>query len=737
MWQKIKKIVSDWHGPVLIIPCVVGITVVLRWVGWLQPIEWTVLDFWFQNRPLELPDNRILIVAVEESDIQKLKQWPMSDKLLADLLTKIKNQQPRVIGLDLYRDLPVPPGHDVLVNLYKSTPNLIGIEKVINDSSSYKVNPAPELEQLGQVSSNDVVVDGDGVVRRGILFPMPQGKEELPSFGLDLAAEYLKVGGIVPATADNQLMKIGKTVFVPFKANDGGYMQADDGGYQILLNYRGPAQSFPTVSLSDILENRVPSNLIRDHIVLIGAEATSLNDIFYTPYSRELVKTPARTYGVEIQANLTSQIISSVLDDRPLIKVLSEPLQDAWILICAGVIPIFVWKFKKEVNLSSEFTIETTAGVLLVITCLAGSSYLGFQFGWWIPIVPSLLASCLAAISITGYMYVSKLRESNTRLEVKLSENSLLYNELLRVYKKLEEYSLIQKLKIEESTQSLEKKNEELERTIGQLKDTQKQLVIKEKLAFLGDLTTVIAHEIRKPLNTVNEFAKLCMADVYELRDKVKIAPPQPEQKVDKLLLKDLDISLLKITDKISEIQKKFEVADKIIRNMLLYVHTESIKREKADINSLISDSVKFLSYHKNYDEINIKVNLDTSTEQISIIVQDIKRALINIFNNAYYAIQNRKEKNKEDFKPTILIETTNKNDVIEITIRDNGERISQEVEDIFTPFFMFESSKKGGNLALSLSYNIIVGQHQGEIKLETEAGGFSKITVLLPKKST
>jgi len=74
---------------------------------------------------------------------------------------------------------------------------------------------------------------------------------------------------------------------------------------------------------------------------------------------------------------------------------------------------------------------------------------------------------------------------------------------------------------------------------------------------------------------------------------------------------------------------------------------------------------------------------------------------------------------------------------VIEITIRDNGERISQEVEDIFTPFFMFESSKKGGNLALSLSYNIIVGQHQGEIKLETEAGGFSKITVLLPKKST
>ena len=115
-----------WRGVIFASPTVV--IILIRLAGWLQPLEWSALDIYFQLRPIEPPDNRILIVGVEESDIQKLGRWPTSDRVLASLLTKIKLQQPRAIGLDIYRDVPVYPGNEELIKVFKSTPNLVGVE---------------------------------------------------------------------------------------------------------------------------------------------------------------------------------------------------------------------------------------------------------------------------------------------------------------------------------------------------------------------------------------------------------------------------------------------------------------------------------------------------------------------------------------------------------------------------------------------------------------------------------
>ncbi|MBA3923355.1 MAG: CHASE2 domain-containing protein, partial [Nostocaceae cyanobacterium] len=169
-------------------------TIAIRMLGWLQPLELAAFDLSFRLRPTEATDERIVIVSIEESDLTRLKQWPFSDAVLAKLLTQISQQKPKVIGLDLYRDLPVEPGHEEITKVFKTTPNLIGIQKVIGDRFSSKVAPAPILAQLGQISANDVVVDTDGVLRRGMLFPIPG--DPLPSLGLAMATAYLKEQGI-------------------------------------------------------------------------------------------------------------------------------------------------------------------------------------------------------------------------------------------------------------------------------------------------------------------------------------------------------------------------------------------------------------------------------------------------------------------------------------------------------------------------------------------------------------
>lgn len=410
-WTKLPRSLQQWGGFLLSSGSVYLLVFGLRWLGWLQPSEWAAFDLFIQLRPSEPVDERIIIVGVQESDISYLGRWPTSDHTLAKILTKIRAQQPKVIGLDLYRDVPVGEGYAELEQVFKTTPNLIGIEKSVGDRLTKGIAAPPALKALGQVAANDVIVDPDGRLRRAFLYPTTsEGAETLPSLGLAIAFAYLKDKGIQPQASQSGYLQLGKTVFKPLEKDDGGYVHTDAGGYQVLMNYHGSSQKFRQVSLEDVLEERIPANLMRDRIVLIGAQATSLNDIFYTPYSSNFITSPTQMSGVEFQANIIKLILGAVLEDRPLFKVWSDVWEELWIAAWALTGAALIWFF------STRRLIFLIGAVVLSSGGLLGGTYLLFMAGWWIPLAPAVFTYLGAMVVMQSYIYVSQLRELNTAL---------------------------------------------------------------------------------------------------------------------------------------------------------------------------------------------------------------------------------------------------------------------------------------------------------------------------------
>ncbi|MFP4653211.1 MAG: CHASE2 domain-containing protein, partial [Phormidium sp.] len=314
--KQIQQHWSEWQGVLMAGPGVAVILLLFRALGLWQPLEWMAYDYLFLLRPESSQDDRILIVGLTEPDIER---WgsPIKDETLATLLETLEEGNPRAIGLDFYRNIPVEPGHDRLLEIFERSDKIIGIEKQVPDQVGGVIGPPPVLAEKGQVGVNDVPVDGDGRLRRALLFLTDEAGQSYPSLGFVLAWLYLQQeSGFDPeAQTHPEYLQLGQRVFYPFEANDGGYVRADAGGYQILLNFRGGPGFFEMVSLSDVLDGRVSAERIRDRVVLIGPLAPSLNDFFYTPYSQIMLgadlERPHRMAGVELQANLTSQIISA------------------------------------------------------------------------------------------------------------------------------------------------------------------------------------------------------------------------------------------------------------------------------------------------------------------------------------------------------------------------------------------------------------------------------------------
>ena len=704
--QKSKLLLAwEWRGALIVAPCVAGLTIAIRLLGWLQPLEWAVLDASFRLRPLEPVDNRILLVSVEESDLTRLKQWPISDEVLAKLLTRIKQQQPRAIGLDLYRNLPVEPGHAQLVKVFETTPQLIGIQKAIGDKFSSAIAPPPVLARLGQVSANDVVVDADGVVRRSILFPIAEGNEALPSLGLALATAYLKDQGITPKAASNGLMQLGTTVFTPFEASDGGYVRADAGGYQILLNFRGPAQRFPTVSITDVLENRVAPNLMRDHIVLIGAKATSLNDVFYTPYSK-VTTTPVRTSGVELQANVASQILSSVLQHRPLIKVWSAPFEDLWILLWASVIAGCGWRWRH--NKSYRFLLKVTAVLLLSGVSVTLIGYLSFLAGWWIPLVPPLLALLGSTVAIVAYVYVSELQELNSMLEQTV---------------------------------------ENLEQALRDLQQSQIHLVQSEKMSTLGQLVAGVAHEINNPVGFVSANLSHVEGYIQDLTNHLelyqqKFSTPEAEIIEDAEEI-DLEYLLEDLPKLISSMQTGTNRIKDISTSLRTFSRSDTSARVACDIHEGIDSTLMILKHRLKADNSRpeIKIIKDyAKLPQVSCYPGQLNQVIMNLVANAIDAFdesnQGRSFAEIEADPNTITIRTEvlENNSAIAIRVKDNGMGMTEEVrQKVFDHLFTTKAMGKGTGLGLSISRQIVEETHEGKLVCVSSPGAGAEFIVKIP----
>lgn len=392
----------------MIVVGVTGAVLALQWCGALQLMESTVLDRWFRLRPPEEGESRAVIVTIDEPDMSRMGRWPMSDATLAKLLEKLKQQQPRAIGLDLYRNLPVEPGHQELLKVLASTPNLIGIQKALSDARGPAVDPPPILQERDQVAACDLVVDADGKVRRHLLSLRDGHGKTNMTLGTKLALAYLESQDmrLEASGKDRTSIKLGKAKFVPLEENEGGYVRADVGGYQILANFQRLRGGFPKISITDVLEDRIPANLMRGRIVLIGTVAESLRDKFYTPYT-----TSAGTVwsGVELHANLASQILSAALDGRQLLRGLPQPLECLWVFLWSSVGAAVGWKVRSL----------GWAVVVIPVACgsLVGSTYLFFLAGWWVVVASPFLALVSAGVVSRGYLLWKQLQHSHDRLE--------------------------------------------------------------------------------------------------------------------------------------------------------------------------------------------------------------------------------------------------------------------------------------------------------------------------------
>jgi signal transduction histidine kinase len=276
-----------------------------------------------------------------------------------------------------------------------------------------------------------------------------------------------------------------------------------------------------------------------------------------------------------------------------------------------------------------------------------------------------------------------------------------------------------------------------LDVTLQNLKATQEQLVAQEKLASLGALTAGIAHEIKNPLNFVNNFAELALELVQELREGIKkqqnVLPPADVASIESIL-HDLEQN----AGKVNEHGKR---ADSIVRSMLQHSRGRTGERQETNINAMLEENLN-LAYHgmrAQNSEFNIRMEkeLDPSLGRVSVVQQDISRVLLNIITNGFYEAHKKKVGAGNGFSPTLSVKTQDLGDSVEIRVRDNGNGIPASIrDDIFTPFFTTKPAGQGTGLGLSLSHDIIVKGHNGRIWFETEEGKFTEFIIRLPKKA-
>ena len=281
--------------------------------------------------------------------------------------------------------------------------------------------------------------------------------------------------------------------------------------------------------------------------------------------------------------------------------------------------------------------------------------------------------------------------------------------------------------------EQVQQRTRELSNSLDELRTAQHRLVQTEKLASLGQLTAGIAHEIKNPLNFVNNFSALSAELVGEMNDALS------DIHLDKNKRKELDEIAQMLKDNLEKVVQHGKRADSIVKNMLQHSREGSGEHRPADINAIVDESLN-LAYHgaraeKAGFDIALQRDLDPSAGAADVYPQEITRVLLNLISNGFYAATKRKVEAGDGFEPMLSAATKNLGDQVEIRIRDNGTGIPEEVrEKIFNPFFTTKPAGEGTGLGLSMSHDIVVKQHGGSIDVETEPGLFTEFRIVLPR---
>jgi signal transduction histidine kinase len=282
--------------------------------------------------------------------------------------------------------------------------------------------------------------------------------------------------------------------------------------------------------------------------------------------------------------------------------------------------------------------------------------------------------------------------------------------------------------------EEVQARTRELAKSLDELHTTQDRLVQTQKLALLGQLTAGIAHEIKNPLNFVNNFSGISAELIDELRDTLKGVPLEDKARAE---IEELADTLKGNFDKVVHHGRR---ADAIVKSMLQHSREGSSEHRVIDINALVEESLNLAWHGARAEtqgfEIKLKQSFDPSAGEADIFPQDIRRALLNVISNGFHAaIRRRAETNGADYEPTLTASTKSLGDRVEITIRDNGTGMTADVkEKMFNPFFTTKPTGEGTGLGLSISHDIIVKQHGGSVEVDTQPGEFTEIRVILPR---
>jgi adenylate cyclase len=382
----------------------------LRSGGHLQVISLTAYDLFLRLLPRsEQMDPRIVLVTITEDDINALGEWPLSDGTLARILERLALAHPRVIGLDVYRDIPVPPGTRELETLLNSHPSIILINK-FGSAGNPGIRAPAAMEEAGRVGFSDVVLDPGGKVRRGLLF-LDKGEAVMSSFALQLALGYLRYEKISPraGAADPAHIRLGETTLPPFEPDDGPYTGADAAGYQLLLDFRNGESPFLTLPLQQLLAESFVPDIFYAKAVIVGVAAESVKDRFFTPFTSQAQHSRG-VPGIVLHAQLTSQLIRAALDGDRQLRSLDRRAQVLW---------LFAWcllgaTIGLRIHSPARFVVVVSTGLVL-LGLVAFSAFFG---RWWIPMITPALGWLGSVALVTAYLSGHERAQRNLLMQL-------------------------------------------------------------------------------------------------------------------------------------------------------------------------------------------------------------------------------------------------------------------------------------------------------------------------------
>ena len=697
--MKIFKFVSSpkikiWTGICLFV-------VILRYLGLLLPIEWIFYDWLFRLKALETRDERIVIVSWDEEQIKYYKEGSISDRKLVQVLETIREQNPSVIGLDLYRDVPVADfelgklenerAEKRLQSLFKNTPNLVGIAKVLPPFIE-----APEiLEEVKRVASADLLVDDDGFVRRGWLYPDPKGQADKPGLGLSVAIKYLidgefkhsfKKGSLLFENEEGQL----SAIFRPWNRFEGSYLEKYEEEH-IPINWRKQGDSpFVVVSVRDILSGEINSDTFTEKIVLIGNTSASASDKHSISLDRPLRATEKPTNGVEIHAHLATTLISHVLDGRPIIKSIPEWAEIGILLFSVAAI---IFPFKLPIKRTPVTILLLTSGISLsIILLLTATASLSFNYtGFYIAIIPAAIASILSPSVFCLVVYIDDIKVKKQKITAQNRE------------------IIAQNQEITLKNQEITNKNEEY------------KLLLRSMNHSLRNHNNSILGNSRKA-SSITEFFEGKNTDdlidyLYEYEQDNGISASNKLAQ---------NIRIIKNTsNRLSRYQQQLE---KYLK--LLSEKRDTFIKEPTPLNAYLKDLAdNIISLKQEQYEVNIIIeeSYDSQINTIFLNQNSFDLAIENLLENAINAL-----KNKQD-REIIKIETKLENERVLIIIEDNGTGISpQFLERIFEKFITTKGNNQGYGLGLALVRRTLE-LHGGTIEAESSLGEWTKFIISLP----